>query len=156
SLSRRRRGVRGEELARRQVREALRGRSEEGRPAREGQPSPRLRLQALARPRRREEGAQEDRRQRRGRMMKVGVVGLGIMGSAMWASLEKKGFKVYGFDVLPKARAALKRAGGIPAEDVFAEAKIIITSLPSAQALHGVCKAAEGKGAIVIETSTLP
>src|SRR5262245_50436965 len=88
--------------------------------------------------------------------MKVGVIGLGIMGSAMSANLAKKGFKVYGFDVLPKARAALKRAGGIPEEDVVSKARIIITSLPSAQALHAVCKAAEGKGAIVIETSTLP
>ena len=88
--------------------------------------------------------------------MNVGIVGLGIMGSAMSANLAKKGFKVYGYDVLPKARAALKRAGGIPEQDVFSKARIIITSLPSAHALHEVCKAAEGKGAIVIETSTLP
>ena len=88
--------------------------------------------------------------------MKVGVIGLGIMGSAMSANMAKKGFKVYGFDVLPKARAALKRAGGIPEENVFSRARIIITSLPSAHALHEVCKAAEGRGAIVIETSTLP
>ena len=46
--------------------------------------------------------------------MKVGVIGLGIMGSAMSANLAKNGFKVYGYDVLPKARAALKRAGGMP------------------------------------------
>jgi 3-hydroxyisobutyrate dehydrogenase-like beta-hydroxyacid dehydrogenase len=88
--------------------------------------------------------------------MKVGVIGLGIMGSAMSANLAKKGFKVYGYDVLPKARAALKRAGGIPEEDVFSKARIVITSLPSAAALHSACKQAEGKGAIVIETSTLP
>ncbi|HEX6690187.1 MAG TPA: NAD(P)-dependent oxidoreductase [Burkholderiales bacterium] len=88
--------------------------------------------------------------------MKVGVIGLGIMGSAMSANLAKNGFKVYGYDVLPKARAALKRAGGIPEENVFSKARIIITSLPSADALHEVCKAAEGKGAVVIETSTLP
>jgi 3-hydroxyisobutyrate dehydrogenase-like beta-hydroxyacid dehydrogenase len=89
-------------------------------------------------------------------MKRVGVIGLGIMGSAMSANLAKNGFKVYGYDVLPKARAALKRAGGIPEENVFSKANIIITSLPSADALHAVCKAAEGKGAVVIETSTLP
>ena len=91
--------------------------------------------------------------------MKVGVIGLGIMGSAMSANLLKNGFKVVGFDVLPKARAALKRARGDAAaspSEVFSRARIIITSLPSARALHEVCKAAEGKGAIVIETITLP
>ena len=88
--------------------------------------------------------------------MKVGVIGLGIMGSAMSANLAKKGFKVYGYDISAKARAALKRAGGIPEEDVFSKARIIITSLPSAAALHSVCSEAEGKGAVVIETSTLP
>jgi 3-hydroxyisobutyrate dehydrogenase-like beta-hydroxyacid dehydrogenase len=92
-------------------------------------------------------------------MKSVGVIGLGIMGSAMSANLAKNGFKVYGYDPLAKARSALKRAGGMPLEsasDVFSKAKIVITSLPSAGALHQVCKAAEGKGAIVIEASTLP
>ena len=89
-------------------------------------------------------------------MKQVGVIGLGIMGSAMSANLAKKGFKVYGYDISAKARAALKRAGGIPEEDVFSKARIIITSLPSAAALHSVCSRAEGKGAVVIETSTLP
>jgi len=91
--------------------------------------------------------------------MKVGVIGLGIMGSAMSANLAKKGFKVYGFDIAPKARAALKRAGGIPMvspSEVFSSTKVLITSLPSANALHSVCSQVEGKGVVVIETSTLP
>jgi len=91
--------------------------------------------------------------------MKVGVIGLGIMGSAMSANLAKNGFKVYGYDPLPKARAALKRAGGIPMaspSEVFSSTKVLITSLPSAAALHSVCSQVEGKGAVVIETSTLP
>jgi 3-hydroxyisobutyrate dehydrogenase-like beta-hydroxyacid dehydrogenase len=89
--------------------------------------------------------------------MKVGVIGLGIMGSAMSANLAKKGFKVSGYDPLPKARAALKRAGGFPVDSVSQiRNKVIITSLPSASALHSVCKAIDQKGAIVIETSTLP
>jgi putative dehydrogenase len=89
--------------------------------------------------------------------MKVGVIGLGIMGSAMSANLAKKGFKVRGYDPLPKARAALKRAGGIAVgspQEAFVG--IVITSLPSAAALHSVCSQVEGKGAVVIETSTLP
>jgi L-threonate 2-dehydrogenase len=90
-------------------------------------------------------------------MKRVGVIGLGIMGSAMSANLAKNGFKVHGFDVLPKARAALKRAGGFPVDSLSAiQGQVIITSLPSAAALHSVCRALGARGAIVIETSTLP
>ncbi|HEX9395991.1 MAG TPA: NAD(P)-dependent oxidoreductase [Burkholderiales bacterium] len=89
-------------------------------------------------------------------MKPVGVVGLGIMGSAMAASLLKNGFRVYGYDVLASKRAALKKAGGIPCSsvsDVASRTKVIITSLPSADALHKVSRQLKG---IVVETSTLP
>jgi 3-hydroxyisobutyrate dehydrogenase-like beta-hydroxyacid dehydrogenase len=88
----------------------------------------------------------------------VGVVGLGIMGSAMSASLVRAGFETYGYDIQPARRKALQKAGGIavgsPAE-VARNAPILITSLPSAAALHEVAKELKGK-CIVIETSTLP
>jgi len=89
-------------------------------------------------------------------MKAVGVVGLGIMGSAMSANLVRNGFKVYGYDVLAGKRHALKTAGGIPCSsvaEVVAKAKIIITSLPSAEALQKVSRQLKG---IVVETSTLP
>src|SRR6202008_2841610 len=77
-------------------------------------------------------------------MKTVGVIGLGIMGSAMSANLAKNGFKVYGYDVLPKARSALKRAGGLPVDSLSGiQSKVVITSLPSAAALHSVCKTLE-------------
>src|ERR1700682_1637286 len=93
---------------------------------------------------------------------RVGVIGLGIMGSAMSANLVSAGFPVLGYDVLAGRRAALSKAGGQAARsvrDVAAKAPIIITSLPSEEALQSV--AAELAGAshrdqIVIETSTLP
>jgi hypothetical protein len=44
----------------------------------------------------------------------VGVVGLGIMGSAMAANLVKAGFEVYGYDPVAKAGTRLKKAGGHP------------------------------------------
>ena len=40
----------------------------------------------------------------------VGVIGLGIMGSAMSANMVLAGFKTYGYDVLPARRRALKKA----------------------------------------------
>lgn len=92
----------------------------------------------------------------------IGIIGLGIMGSAMSANLAKAGFSVLGYDVIGARRAALKRAGGRPAtsgRDVAGRVPIVITSLPSAEALAAVSVdvAAGGRrGQIVIETSTLP
>ena len=107
----------------------------------------------------------------------VGVIGLGIMGSAMAANLVRGGFRVVGYDVLPEAGRKLRRAGGEPGKDVRAvadAAAILITSLPSASALIEVATelAAGPQGPrrrdsgadlsgprerqIIIETSTLP
>ena len=92
----------------------------------------------------------------------VGMVGLGIMGSAMSFNLGRAGFRVAGYDVAPRQRAAHARAGGIAARsarDVARRSNIIITSLPSARALAEVAAeiaASAARGAIVIETSTLP
>jgi 3-hydroxyisobutyrate dehydrogenase-like beta-hydroxyacid dehydrogenase len=89
-------------------------------------------------------------------MTAVGVIGLGIMGSAMSANLLKAGFAVSGYDIVPSRRAALKRAGGKPASSVAGvKAPVIITSLPSADALHTVSRELRAKS-IVVETSTLP
>lgn len=92
----------------------------------------------------------------------VGAIGLGIMGSAMSSNLVKAGFDVPGFDPVGARRQELKRAGGRPARsgrDVARRAPIVITSLPSADALAAVSAdiaAARRRGQIVIETSTLP
>ncbi len=92
----------------------------------------------------------------------VGMIGLGIMGSAMSFNLARAGFRVVGYDVAPRARAEHKRSGGRAARsarDVARRADIIVTSLPSARALADV--AAElakhaKRGTVVVETSTLP
>jgi 3-hydroxyisobutyrate dehydrogenase-like beta-hydroxyacid dehydrogenase len=92
----------------------------------------------------------------------VGVVGLGIMGSAMAANLVKAGFAVVGYDLLAPRRAELKRARGETAKsasELGGRASIVITSLPSAQALRDVASelvAAGRRGQIIVETSTLP
>jgi L-threonate 2-dehydrogenase len=93
---------------------------------------------------------------------RVGVIGLGIMGSAMSANILAAGFAVLGYDVLPARRKVLSKAGGQAARgvrDVALSAPIVITSLPSADALQEVAAAlasADHRGQIVIETSTLP
>jgi 3-hydroxyisobutyrate dehydrogenase-like beta-hydroxyacid dehydrogenase len=88
----------------------------------------------------------------------VGVIGLGIMGSAMSANLVKAGFAVHGWDILPGARNALEQAGGQPARsaaEVAENAGVVVTSLPSADALHAVAAELAAK-CVVVETSTLP
>jgi len=86
----------------------------------------------------------------------VGVIGLGIMGSAMASSLLRAGFRVHGFDVLKERRAALDKAGGTSVSSLKElNAPVVITSLPSAEALKKTALSLKGKR-IVIETSTLP
>src|SRR5437016_3036276 len=92
----------------------------------------------------------------------VGVIGLGIMGSAMSLNLGRGGFRVVGYDVMPRRRAEHARAGGMAAKsprEVAQRASILITSLPSALALAETTAglaASCARGTIVIETSTLP
>ena len=92
----------------------------------------------------------------------VGMIGLGVMGSAMAANLLKAGFKVVGYDPLAACRRRHRSAGGIVAGsalEVARSTRILITSLPSVEALAGVAKEISGqklKGVIIIETSTLP
>jgi putative dehydrogenase len=92
----------------------------------------------------------------------VGLLGLGIMGSAMAGNLLRAGFTVIGCDPVAACRARHRKAGGIVAKtpgDVAGSANIVITSLPSAKALLEVADqmAKAGRtGQIVIETSTLP
>jgi len=94
--------------------------------------------------------------------MSVGMIGLGIMGSAMTGSLLRAGFRVIGYDPLAGRRTAHRNAGGIVAgsvREVAGLARIMVSSLPSDPALSQVVDGIleSGKpGRIVIETSTLP
>jgi L-threonate 2-dehydrogenase len=93
----------------------------------------------------------------------VGLLGLGIMGSAMAGNLMKAGFAVHGHDPSAPARKAFKAAGGTLCANAQALARqvpVIITSLPSAAALidcaHALAATPDGaKGLLVVETSTL-
>ncbi len=69
------------------------------------------------------------------------------MGSAMAANLAKAGFQVQGYDIVAKRRSvdAISKI----------DAPVVITSLPSAEALHAVADELRHK-CIVVETSTLP
>jgi 3-hydroxyisobutyrate dehydrogenase-like beta-hydroxyacid dehydrogenase len=90
----------------------------------------------------------------------VGMIGLGIMGSAMSSNLIRAGFNVLGYDVLPKRREEHRRTGGNVARngrEVAKRCDIIVTSLTSSEDLLNTAaelsKSSRAKQ-IVIETAT--
>jgi 3-hydroxyisobutyrate dehydrogenase-like beta-hydroxyacid dehydrogenase len=90
----------------------------------------------------------------------VGVVGLGIMGGAFARNLAEGGWRVLGYDIDPARRRALAKAGVEIMPDVATLARsapVVITSLPSPQALDAVvAEIAANKlpSRIVVEAST--
>ena len=98
----------------------------------------------------------------------IGIVGLGIMGSAMAEALIGAGYRVVGYDVQSKPRKRFKSIGGrclSSSATVASSADVLITSLPSVAALDDFVEkivqidARNRKSRprlIVIETSTLP
>lgn len=92
----------------------------------------------------------------------IGLIGLGIMGSAMAAGLIRAGYPVIGYDVSAARGRVHRRAGGTVARsggEAGARAGLVVTSLPSAEALGETAAALAALGRpprIVIETSTLP
>ncbi|MCO8276682.1 NAD(P)-dependent oxidoreductase [Actinoplanes sp. TRM 88003] len=85
----------------------------------------------------------------------VGVVGLGIMGSAISGHLLDAGFDVTGTDV---SDDAMREFRGRPAADLATlarESSVVITSLPSAEAALQVCAELASEGLVVVDTSTL-
>jgi len=94
--------------------------------------------------------------------MKVGVIGVGIMGSAIAANLLKKSAEVVGYDIDTRRVSDLAEAGGVPARsasEVADRAEIVLTSLPSAAALSATVADILRKprvGLVIAELSTLP
>lgn len=77
----------------------------------------------------------------------VGVVGLGIMGSAFSKNLLEKGFRVIGFDVAPKARQHAAQLGVVIADSpkaVGEQSDCVLSSLPTAAAFHTVMTGPDG------------
>src|SRR5262245_43358750 len=92
----------------------------------------------------------------------VGIIGIGIMGTAMARNIAAAGFAVVGYDPSPEAMQRLAAFGGIAAgspREVAEAARITIMSLPSAEALGAAAASfaqAPSAGQIAVECSTLP
>ncbi len=94
--------------------------------------------------------------------MDIGVIGVGIMGSAMASNLLAAGHRVTGFDVDSSRTQALVDRGLLVAPgpvDVAATSEVVIFSLPTTAALGVVTEELSGSefpGLVVLETGTLP
>src|SRR5262249_35986421 len=90
----------------------------------------------------------------------VGMIGLGIMGSAMSGNLIAAGYPVGGYDIAAPALSAFAGRAGAAAKPVTAgaaRAEILITSLPSPKALHDVARelaVTRPESCVLAETST--
>jgi putative dehydrogenase len=91
----------------------------------------------------------------------VGMVGLGIMGSAISRNLAERGWRVIGFDTDAARRLEAAQAGvtiAADAAEVAREAPVIMTSLPSPAAVMdvaGIIARSAPSPRIVVELSTL-
>jgi 3-hydroxyisobutyrate dehydrogenase/glyoxylate/succinic semialdehyde reductase len=91
----------------------------------------------------------------------VGIIGLGIMGSAIAPNLIERGWRVIGFDIDPARRTEMAKAGVVIATDageVARDTETIMTSLPTPAAVHDVARIIANSGQrprIVTELSTL-
>lgn len=94
----------------------------------------------------------------------VGMIGLGLMGTAMSRNLMAKGFVVAGYDVLPEKMASLVADGGWAAgsaAEVAEQAEVVITALPNAAIVEAALLGPRGvaddprSGLVVLEMSTV-
>ncbi|WP_410620857.1 2-hydroxy-3-oxopropionate reductase [Amycolatopsis sp. cmx-8-4] len=96
--------------------------------------------------------------------MKLGFIGLGVMGAPMAAHLVAAGHDVSGFDVTAAAGEKLQAAGGRAATDVadaVAGADVVITMLPNHPQVEAVALGEGGvlataaPGTLLIDMSTI-
>jgi L-threonate 2-dehydrogenase len=95
-------------------------------------------------------------------VLSVGLIGLGIMGTAYAGNLRRRGFEVYGYDPVPSNRDRLNALGGFAqasARDVIDRARLVLLVLPDTTALADtIADIEDGLAAdhVLAEMGTLP
>src|SRR5437588_454041 len=90
----------------------------------------------------------------------VGLVGLGLLGSALAERLLRADFAVLGLDLEPERRELLAKLGGRPAASVREVARAcdrLVFSLPDTPAVEGVLEELAGElreGMEIVDTTT--
>jgi 2-hydroxy-3-oxopropionate reductase len=96
--------------------------------------------------------------------MRIGFIGLGIMGSPMAKNLIKAGRELVVYDVVPERVAEVVRAGaraGTSSKDVASQADLVITMLPNSPDVEDAVLGADGvlegarPGSIVVDMSSI-
>lgn len=93
---------------------------------------------------------------------RIGVVGIGVMGSAMSGHLLRAGYEVHGFDVVSEKVDSFAELGGIPESSgaaVAAATDIVLLSLPTVQSLDEATADVAGgahDNLIVVEMGVFP
>ena len=93
----------------------------------------------------------------------IGIIGLGLVGSAICKRFHEKDFQVVGYDISPEAANQTKRFGvkiSRSAEEVGLLADIVILSLPDSTQVDLVVEGPKGllktiaKNSLIIDTTT--
>ena len=90
----------------------------------------------------------------------IGLIGLGLVGGALAARLQRAGFCVVGFDMKATRRRALKQLGGRAAKsatEVFATCQRVLLSLPSSEVVESILREASPqlrRGLRILDTTT--
>ncbi|MCX8059229.1 MAG: NAD(P)-dependent oxidoreductase [Spirochaetes bacterium] len=93
--------------------------------------------------------------------MKIGFIGLGIMGTPMAINIIKNGYEVYGFDIDKNKIVEFVKSGGKEAnsyEDLVNNSDVIITMLPNTSIFVEVINKLKNlfrRGQILIDMSTI-
>jgi 2-hydroxy-3-oxopropionate reductase len=96
--------------------------------------------------------------------MKVGFIGLGIMGKPMTRNLIKAGHRLTVYDVIPELIAELEASGAVrgkSAGDVAAQSEVTITMVPDGPEVEAVVLGPDGilegarPGSIVVDMSSI-
>jgi 4-hydroxybutyrate dehydrogenase / sulfolactaldehyde 3-reductase len=97
-------------------------------------------------------------------MARIGFIGLGRMGRPMATNLQKKGFPLVVYDVVPEAVDALKAVGATAvgsAADVARECEVVFTMLPGSPEVEATVLGPQGllangrAGLLIVDMSTI-
>ena len=90
--------------------------------------------------------------------LKVGVVGLGLLGSALAERLSNADFLVFGYDLRQECLEKLQLSGGTPtdsATEVFGKCSIVVLSLPNSSIVADLIAQTQiPSGRVVVDTTT--
>lgn len=92
-------------------------------------------------------------------MKSIGLLGLGLLGSALAERLLSRGWSVSGFDVDPERNVALSNSGGVALAGLsdVAAFDVIVLSLPTSSVVAEVVSSIKGElraGQTIVDTTT--